>query len=225
MSRYVAKFKDCNAGLAAVEFSVALPLLLVVLLGFFELDRYVTMTRKLENTANSIAEMLTQSQSGTISDLDVAFARDATMVLFPTVLADAARKGVAWSNDIQISMSSIVFGKTNPNCSSNCAYNAQVAWSSGGLGVSRPCNRLLDAVDDTQGPSRTSLPRDAFGPVPLIAVDLSFDYTPLFAASFMPSLTIKRSAFMQPRYTLGAAYLKYAPVAGSVSLVTTCPGY
>jgi len=58
----------------------------------------------------------------------------------------------------------------------------------------------------------------------VIAVDIAFNYTPLFAASFMPPLTIKRSAFMQPRYTPGDAYLKYS-VAGGDALVTTCPGF
>lgn len=224
MKKSLAKFKACDAGLAAVEFSVALPLLLVCLLGFFELDRYLTMTRKLEATANSIAEMLTQSQTGVITPVDVTFAQDSAVVLFPAVLSDSVRKGVAWNNDISIAMSSIVFTKANPNCASNCSYNAQVAWTSGPNGVARPCNTLLQSVADTQDPSPTTLASDAFGPVPLIAVDLSFNYTPLFAASFMPSLTIKRSAFMQPRYTMGNAYLQYS-VAGGDSLVTTCPGF
>jgi Flp pilus assembly protein TadG len=224
MSKSLAKFKFCDAGLAAVEFAVALPLLLVVLLGFFEFDRYVTMTRKLETTAASIAGIITQSQSGIITPVDVTFAQDATVVLFPAVLADSVRKGVSWSNDIAISMSSIVFSKANPTCSSNCSYNAQVAWSSGPKTASRPCNTLLQPVPDAQQPSPTTLASDAFGPVPVMAVDLSFNYTPLFAASLMPPLTIKRSAFMQPRYTMGAAYLKYS-VAGGDSLVTTCPGF
>ena len=224
MFNSLRKFRTAKSGLAAVEFSMAMPVLLVALLGFFELNRYITMTRKLEATANSIAEMLTQSQNGVITPVDVTFAKDSTMVLFPAVLSDSARKGVPWGNDISVAMSSIVFSKVNAACNSNCIYNAQVAWSSGANAVSRPCNKLLTPVPDTQSPSPTTLAIDAFGPVPVIAVDIAFNYTPLFAASFMPPLTIKRSAFMQPRYTPGDAYLKYS-VAGGDALVTTCPGF
>jgi Flp pilus assembly protein TadG len=224
MLKSLTKFKTCKGGLAAVEFSMALPLLLMALLGFFELDRYLAMTRKLEITASSIAEMLTQSQSGIITPVDVTFAKDSTMVLFPAVLADSVRKGISWSKDINISMSSIVFSKVDPNCNTACTYNAQVAWSSGSNIISRPCNTLLQPVADAQAPSPSTLASDAFGPVPVISVDLAFNYTPLFAASFMPAVTIKRSAYMQPRYTPGNAYLKYS-VAGGDSLVTTCPGF
>ncbi len=76
MFNSLRKFRTAKSGLAAVEFSMAMPVLLVALLGFFELNRYITMTRKLEATANSIAEMLTQSQNGVITPVDVTFAKD-----------------------------------------------------------------------------------------------------------------------------------------------------
>jgi len=222
MLKRLDTFKAAQGGLAMLEFALALPFLVLALLGFFEIDRYVSMTRRLEITASSIAEQL--SQDTLVSPIDVTFARESTVVLFPAVLADSARKGIPWSNDIALSMSSIVFTQVNPTCTTNCSYNAQVAWSSGSNGLSRPCNVLLAAVPDTQSSQPTTLPADAFGPVPLIVVDVAFSYTPLFAASMVPPVTIRRSAYVQPRYTAGNAHLQYS-VAGGDNLVTTCPGF
>ncbi len=222
MLKRLDTFKAAQGGLAMLEFALALPFLVLALLGFFEIDRYISMTRRLEITASSIAEQL--SQDTLVSPVDVAFAQDSTVVLFPAVLADSARKGIPWSNDIALSMSSIVFTLVDPTCTTNCNYNAQVAWSSGSNSVSRPCNVLLKAVPDTQSSQPSTLPADAFGPVPLIVVDVAFSYTPLFGASMVPPVTLHRSAYMQPRYTAGNAYLQYS-VAGGDNLVTTCPGF
>ncbi|MGA8172874.1 MAG: TadE/TadG family type IV pilus assembly protein [Methylocystis sp.] len=215
-------FRTAQGGLAMIEFAFALPFLLLALLGFVELDRYISMTRRLEITANSIAEQL--AQDTLVSPVDVTFAQDSTPVLFPAVLADSANKGIAWAQDIAVSMSSIVFTPTVPNCVNACDYIAQVAWSSGPNAVSRPCDVQLQAVPDTQNSQPTTLPADAFGPVPLITVDVAFNYSPLFGANLLPAVTIHRSAYMQPRYLTGNSYLQYS-VAGGDNLVTTCPGF
>jgi len=73
-----------------LEFAVALPFLVLALLGFFEIDRYVSMTRRLEITASSIAEQL--SQDTLVTPVDVTFAQDSMVVLFPAVLATARAK-------------------------------------------------------------------------------------------------------------------------------------
>jgi len=98
MLKALDTFKKAQGGLALLEFAVALPFLVLALLGFFEIDRYVSMTRRLEITASSIAEQL--SQDTLVTPVDVTFAQDSMVVLFPAVLADSARKGVAWSDDI-----------------------------------------------------------------------------------------------------------------------------
>ena len=56
MLKSLKTFKAAQGGLAMLEFAFALPFLLLALLGFVELDRYISMTRRLEITANSIAE-------------------------------------------------------------------------------------------------------------------------------------------------------------------------
>lgn len=217
-----ACFVSAQQGLAAVEFAFAAPVLLLVLLGFVELDRYAWTTRQLENAANSITQMLTQTPTDKIERADLDFAYDSLMVLFPRVLEDSALRGHNWRNDISVSMSSVALAKSDPACVSNCAYSAKVAWS-GGAGR-RPCATPLTAVANDRRPSPTTLPRDAFGPNALVVVDLAYDYAPRFASKLFGSFRITRSSYMQPRYVAPSSYLKYA-VAGGDAFVTTCPGF
>ncbi|WBK00335.1 TadE/TadG family type IV pilus assembly protein [Methylocystis parvus] len=203
-----------NQGFAAVEFGLALPLLVLMLLGFVELDRYAWATRQLEVTANAIAQMLSQSQK--VEPVDMKYAQDSAMVLFPRALQDGARLGKSWDNMIKVGMSSVGFAPTMPGCIANCTYQAKLSWSGGS--DRRPCGAALTAVPDNTPPSKTTLPTDVFGPNSVIVVDLTFAYQPLFAAEIFGPLTIKRSSYLQPRYVDKLPY----SIAGGDSFVTTC---
>ncbi|MCC3247235.1 pilus assembly protein [Methylocystis sp. WRRC1] len=201
-------------GFAAVEFGLALPVLGLMLLGFIELDRYAWAGRQLENTAHSIAQML--SQTTRVEPVDLKAARDSVMVLFPRVLQDSARQGHKWSDDISVSMTTVGFTPTAPGCVASCTYQAKVGWSGGTS--RRPCNTPLTPAPNNATPSPTTLPTDAFGPNSIIVVDLAYTYKPLFAEKIFGGVTIRRSSYLQPRYV---STLSYA-VAGGDTLVTTC---
>ncbi|WP_457797044.1 TadE/TadG family type IV pilus assembly protein [Methylocystis sp. S23] len=201
-------------GFAAVEFGLAFPLLGLMLLGFIELDRYAWATRQLEMTANAVAQMLSQSQK--VEPVDMKYAQDSVMVLFPRALQDGARLGQSWNNMVKIGMSAVGFTPTVPGCVAACVYQAKVAWSGGS--DRRPCNTALTPVPDNTAPSKTTLPTDVYGPNAVIVVDLTFAYQPLFAQKIFGPLTIKRSSYLQPRYVNNLSY----SVAGGDSFVTTC---
>jgi Flp pilus assembly protein TadG len=203
-----------NHGFVAVEFALALPVLGLMLLGFVELDRYTWATRQLETTANAIAQMLSQSQK--VEPVDMKYAQDSVMVLFPRALQDGARLGRQWDDIVRVGMSAVGFAPTVPGCVSACTYQAQVQWSGGS--DRRPCNTLITPVADSTTPSKTTLPSDLYGPNAIIVVDLTFAYQPLFAPKIFGPLTIKRSSYLQPRYVNALPY----SVAGGDSFVTTC---
>jgi len=207
-------FMNETNGFATVEFGLALPVLGLMLLGFVELDRYAWAGRQLEHTANSIAQML--SQSNKVQPVDMKYAQDSVMVLFPRVLQDSARLGHKWSDDISVSMSTVDFSPTAPGCASNCVYEAKVGWSGGA--ARRPCNTPLTPVANSAPPSVKTLPIDVFGPNAIIVVDLSYTYKPLFADKIFGGVTIRRSSYLQPRYVATLPY----DVAGGDSFVTTC---
>lgn len=212
--RSPARLLAANAGAVAVEFAVALPLLILMLLGFVELDRYGWAVRQIENTASSMAMMLTQSTND-VKPVDIKFAKDSVQVLLPRVLQDSARVGHKWSDEVEVTMSSVAFS-TAKKCAGACSYTAQVQWSSGS--DKRPCKTSLSPAPDDAAPTPTTLPSDAFGPGSVIVVDLAYDYKPIFMPSIFGALKIRRSSYMQPRY---AASLPYSEANGDAN-VTTC---
>ncbi len=203
-----------NEGFAAVEFGLALPVLGLMLLGFIELDRYTWAARQLETSANAIAQILSQTQK--VEPVDMKYAQDSVMVLFPRALQDGARLNQQWDSMVRVGMSAVDFTPTVPGCVSSCTYQAKVSWSGGS--DRRPCNTVMTPVPDKTTPSKTTLPSDLYGPNSVIVVDLTFAYEPLFAAKIFGPLTIKRSSYLQPRYVNTLPY----SVAGGDSFVTTC---
>ena len=213
-------FRQDRSGSVAVEFAMVVPLMAVLMLGLYQLWTLTTDNRQIQSVAASIAQMLTQTTTGTVTDTDLSFVTDSTMVLFPGVLTDAASKNIPWYNDIQITISSVVFAEQ-----ANGSYVAQVAWSRGSN--KRPCGINLSGQDDTAPPSVTGLPLDLFGPGSLIVVDVSFVYEPTIVPTwFMASTshTFNKSVYLQPRYIAPPSFITHK-LSGSDGGTTTCQGF
>ncbi|GJD35508.1 TadE/TadG family type IV pilus assembly protein [Methylobacterium aerolatum] len=231
------RFPGAERGMAALEFALVMPILAAILLMGSQVVLYVNATRKVGQVARSISQMISQavppsnSSTATVNATDLHFSFDATLVIFPFVMTDARRQGMAWWTDISINFSSIVFtpvtGSTcnNPTDQSAC-YLATVAWTSTGTAQPgganyRPCVTPQLAAANNAAPSRTSLPRSVFGPASLIVIDVVFTFTPTFASAFLPPLRIARSAYVQPRY---ATFVNY-DTTGSDGIASKCPGF
>lgn len=224
------RFAAAQEGVSAVEFSLVLPVLIVLLLAGIQVVTYINATRRVEVIAASISEMISQavppsgSTEAKVNALDLHFSFDSTLVLFPYLMKDAARKSVAWYQDISISYASVQFTQTKNNCAGNAdqssCYTAKVVWTSSGTagGNYRPCLPAQNAVDDTASPSRDALPRSLFGPGSVIAVDVVFTFAPTFGARFLSPIRIARSVFVQPRY----ASLITFDLTGNDGIASTC---
>jgi Flp pilus assembly protein TadG len=194
-------FARSRRGVAAVEFALTLPFMILLMLGSIEVARLITFTRKIELVADTAVEMLSQTPVGDVlADADLTFTQGSTVVIFPQILQDAANKGEVWSSDIQITMSSVQFTQTSTSCTTltPTCYNATVVWTSGPN--KRPCKTNLGAVADTATPTQATLPTDLYGPGSIVVVDIVYTYTPLFVQKLFGSIKISRSAFLAPRY-------------------------
>jgi hypothetical protein len=165
------QFWSARQAIAATEFALVLPILVILMLGSVEAARLIISAQRVTQVATTIVEMLSQTQAqnpnetGTgipwsVTYLDLDFAIESTMVIFPQILQDAAQKGISWSNDISISMAGVLFTPNPTTCTSNCSYIANVVWNSGPN--TRTCGVALTAVPDTSVPSKTTLPTDVF---------------------------------------------------------------
>ena len=230
----LGRFLDSERGTSAIELAFVLPVLILLMLAGFQLVLYLNASRQIERVADSISEMISQatptttgSTTATVSALDIHFTYDSAMVIFPYVLKDAKQKGVSWWQNITINYASVQFTQLTKTCGSNAdqsaCYVANVVWTGAGAAGNgaRPCTVPQIAADDNAMPSNTTLPRSLYGPGSIIAIDVTFTFVPTFGARFLPPLSIKRSAFVQPRY---AALIKFDSTNND-GIAIACPGF
>ena len=208
-----ARFRRCTAGISAIEFALIFPILLVLLLAGAQVILYVKATSKVQQIATSVSEMLSQAApstatatTATVSATDLNFSYDASLVIFPYIMADATQRNIPWRQGLTVSFAGISFTKQNSSCDGqtdmSACYTATVNWTSTGTSTAnyRPCTPAQIAVDDSAPYNRGNLPRSLFGDGSIIVVDVSYTFNPTFGASFLRPVTITRSAFVQPRY-------------------------
>ena len=216
------KFVRSDAAVAASEFAMISPILLTLTVVAFDFGRYVLATQRVEAVANSIAEMLSQtdpgagaveSGDGTVNDTTLHWFYDSAMFTFPDALNTANQQGVAWWNLLVVNMASVKFVATPTGCTTTCAYVPTVVWSTGW----RSCGSTITSANDVANPTPTTLPADIFGPNSQIVVDVSYTFYPTFGASLLPTIPIERSAYMSPRN------VPIVETSGS-SWAPNCPG-
>lgn len=236
-SGFRRRFTTAEDATAAIEFALVLPVLLVILLAGSQVVLYINANRKVGQAARSISQMISQaappsnSTIATVNASDLHFSYDSTLVIFPFVMTDAKRQGIAWSADISINFASISF---SPISSSTCndpmdqssCYVANVTWTSTGTSQPgganyRPCVPPQLPASNTAAPNRGTLPRSVFGPASLIVVDIVFTFSPMFASRFVPPIRIARTAYVQPRY---ASLVSFDTTAND-GIASKCPGY
>jgi TadE-like protein len=78
------RFSRCTRGVAAVEFALLLPLLMTMLLGSFEIMRYIIASQKLDHIAFTSADVVAQETSITNAQInDIMSAAVEIMEPFP----------------------------------------------------------------------------------------------------------------------------------------------
>lgn len=234
------RFRSAEDGIAAIEFALILPTLLLIMFLAIQVVAYIDATRKVELVAHSISQMISQSVPpnnttvARVNATDLHFSYDATLVLFPYVMKDAKRRGRTWSQNISINYASIQFTARNAACQSNpdtssdlsTCFDANVVWTTTGTAQPggdnyRPCDTLQVPAADDAAPNRTSLPRSSYGPGSLVVIDVVFDFKPTFGSGLVPAVRIARSAYVQPRY----ASLVNFDTTNNDGIATRCTGF
>ena len=207
LSLQLRSFARRQDAVGATEFALVSPILLLLLLMGFDTGRYVLATQRVQEVANSVAEMLSQTDpaqpplvtiephDGVVQDSDLRYYYDSAMATFPEVLAVANSEGANWWQLLAVQMTSVNFVATPAGCTTACTYTPQVVWTTG----ARKCGLTINQAPDASAYNPATLPKDVFGTGSLIVVDVGYTFTPTFGAAYMPSISIERSAYMAPR--------------------------
>lgn len=220
MCIFPKKFIRSQKGVAAIEFALLMPLLLVLMLGGFELQRYLRIERRLSMTAQNIAAIVAQRQTLDSGVLNFDF--DSTIHMFPAALEEPPTR---WWHVLVHQISSAVFTPTTTDCTTNCTYSAALAWNwptynvGFGLGdLGRKCGALTPALQGAAATGAT-LPGALFGPGSIIIVDLRYRFRPMFGSTLIPEIILSRHGYANARFA--TPYLKIA----STGSTTVCPGF
>ncbi len=168
-SAMLSRLIRCQRGVAAVEFALVLPVLIVLLLGATELTRGLTYDRKVTQAGYTVGDLVAQSDSVSASDVtDIYAAAEAIMQPYP-------------ATGLNVVIASVVFDEdANASVAWSCT-NGSGAWATGGT----PPITIPDGLKL----ANTSL---------IITVS-SYSYRPTFDAVIPNTIEMGETFFLRPR--------------------------
>lgn len=193
--RHAGRFASDSEGIAAVEFAMILPLMMLIYMGVLELSQGYQASRKTALVARSIADVVSQA-SATISSTDMAnFRKTANWIMAPFNISPG---------QLRVTISSVLF------TSSTTPSKAMVDWSVSyeGSTLRRLCGAALTQVASTVTPALNNMPSGLVSAgSTIIVADIAYDYKPLlaggnfqsFGGGAISAITLKQTAFMRPR--------------------------
>ncbi len=206
----LAGFRHNRKGVAAVEFAMLLPFILLVYFGTVETTQAVMASRKATIAARTIADLVAQQANGTsLTDAQAnEVLSSASSIMSPFA-----------STKLAVTVSSI-------NIATNATtgiVEAKPIWTlTANGGVARPC-QVLTSVSNTTTPTSTNLPSGIYTPGPVVVADVVFTYQPTFGSSLLNTqtglsgvLTSRHTVYIRPRASSVAI-----PYSGSQA--TQCP--
>ncbi len=219
LRRFARMGKD-KKGVAAVEFALILPFMLLLYLGTAELTYGLMANRKMTLVARTLSDLTAQTTATSgITDAEIT----------SIFTAAAAIMSPYDATPLRMSFSSIKFV---PNSATPPVYTAQTVWtavytvSSALKGTARPCGATaITQVTNSTAPSSTTMPVGLYGAGSIIVADVSYEYTPPFSGSVLAwsttqsSINFSHTAYMRPRTQTEIAYNSTTPPTGR----TKCP--
>ncbi len=213
-------------GIAAVEFALILPLMLMIYLGLVELSRGMRTSQKLDLVVHTLADLTAQKLDGgtatgqagmTETDISAVFSAAATLMAPLPV------------NTMQMTISEVNI--TGTPTATPTSWEAKTSWSVKRNGAAaRPCQVLNPA--NSNPVSLTTMPvaytsvvngvKPTTGPV--IVADVIYNYSPgvhfeFFKWNSPPTWTMQRTSYAAVRNTYVPSHIQYFMTSG-----TNCNG-
>ena len=210
------RFRRETRGLAAIEFALILPVLLLFYGSLVEFSRGLDESRKLDHLGSTIADVISQQPTGQpVASSTVAY----ILAAAPPLMAPFGSSGLAAT----VSVVQLARRLDGTCC------DATIKWSFTQNGKLRPCSTILQQV----GTNTPALPANilasvvantaASNPGQLVVADVQDGFQPLFGFVSLFSSGFSRTVYMPVRVSGGQLVLQYpaAPQQGQQAQI--CP--
>lgn len=170
LKRQVRAFVASRRGIAAVEFAMVLPVMVLMYLGMTELTFAVNTDRKITLLSRTLSDLTGRATSVSTSDMDAIFGA-AIAVMAPYK-----------SDTVKMTVSSIVVKQTTDASTGKQVLKGTVCWSTARQGSAPvpgiPKDTVVTVPDGFQTADSS-----------YIQTDVTLDYAPVFGASIMKWVT------------------------------------
>ncbi|MDF2118036.1 TadE/TadG family type IV pilus assembly protein [Roseiarcaceae bacterium H3SJ34-1] len=200
-------------GVAAVEFALILPLMLLLYLGTSELTQGVMASRKATLVARALSDLVGQLAAGsTMTNTEATnIFNAATAIMSPFN-----------TSSLKMTITSVEFVA---NSAAANKYDAKPRWTiTRNSGTARPC-AILTAVSNTTKPASNNMPNGMYQAGSIIVADVSYTYDPPFGKALLEwsktasVVNMSQTTYMRPRnQTL-------IGISTGVTGATTCAAY
>lgn len=162
-------FLRCRSGIGAVEFALIAPFLFALYLGGTEISMAVTINRKVEHTASTINDLVTQAQTLSQADLEGIY-QIATSLMTPYS-----------AEGLKIRVTSVHIDSEGV---------AKVDWSCPTTGIAK-----LAAGEAFTLPAQFAALRDRY----ILVSETQFPYTPLTSYGMIGAIEMGGTSYLDPR--------------------------
>jgi len=171
---------DDHRGVAAIEFAIVLPFMLVLYIGGVELGDGLAIQVKVTDTTHIVADLVTQQTTTT------------TKAMVDTILAASSATMAPYSSPPYSAANLVV---TVSEVSTNASGVATVTWSDSLNGTKRPVGTVMPLPTSLAG-----LPN-----ISLILGEVSYNYTPNLGYNIVGTVKISDSYYLFPRNSASIA--------------------
>ncbi|WIY53318.1 pilus assembly protein [Devosia sp. YIM 151766] len=173
----LARLRRAERGVAAVEFALILPIMLLVYIGSIEASTLISMDRKVQSVAGAVGDLVARTDQRLTANQMQDYFRAASGIMTPysfdpvrqvviaVSVSDDGIATVAWSRQFQ-----------------HGTYSAATPYSDGSR---------FPLPDEMIAISKGRM---------VIAAEASYSYTPLFGLIFNQPVGLYRSSFFLPRF-------------------------
>jgi Flp pilus assembly protein TadG len=183
MATVLTRLRDLrgdHGGVAAIEFAIVLPFMLVLYIGGVELGDGLAIQVKVTDTTHIVADLVTQQTTST------------TKTMVDTILGASSATMAPYSSAPYSAANLVV---TVSEVSTNASGAATVTWSDSLNGTKRPVGQVMTLPAQLAGQANISL----------ILGEVSYLYTPNLGYNIVGTVTISDSYYLYPRNSASIA--------------------